>query len=81
MIVNCDFVTNNRDDFWRDIINVNPIEFSIYMDSLSAAEFTATVLSCDTSFDLEVDELLYFSKCCIYHVHKLCKDFENRNSM
>ncbi|CAC5394010.1 unnamed protein product [Mytilus coruscus] len=59
LLVSCDFTQDKRDDLWQDIINVNPIQFSVFMDSLSAHEFTTTILSCNTSYELENDELIF----------------------
>ncbi|CAG2245958.1 unnamed protein product [Mytilus edulis] len=50
ILCSCDFVLDYRNEMWRDIININPIQFSVYMDSLSSLEFTATILSCDTIY-------------------------------
>ncbi|CAG2214579.1 unnamed protein product [Mytilus edulis] len=78
LLVSCDFIQDKRDDLWEDIININPIQFSVYMDSLSAHEFTTTILSCNTSYELENDELTFFSKTCVRHVETICRDFYNR---
>ncbi|XP_063431682.1 uncharacterized protein LOC134714370 [Mytilus trossulus] len=78
LLVSCDFIQDKRDDLWQDIININPIQFSVFMDSLSAHEFTTTILSCNTSYELENDELTFFSKTCVRHVEKICRDFYNR---
>ncbi|CAG2253602.1 MIZ1 [Mytilus edulis] len=60
LLVSCDFIQDKRDDLWQDIININPIQFSVFMDSLSAHEFTTTILSCNTSYKLENEELTFF---------------------
>jgi hypothetical protein len=39
MLFSCDFTVELREDLWRDIININPIDFSVYMDSLTSLEF------------------------------------------
>ena len=78
LLVSCDFIQDKRDDLWQDIININPIQFSVYMDSLSAHEFTTTILSCNTSYELENDELTFFSKTCVRHVETICRDFYDR---
>ncbi|CAG2211335.1 unnamed protein product [Mytilus edulis] len=68
LLVSCDFIQDKRDDLWQDIININPIQFSVFMDSLSAHEFTTTILSCNTSYELENDELTFFSKTCVQKI-------------
>ncbi len=77
LLVSCDLTRDKREDFWRDIISINPIEFSVYMDNLTASEFVCTVLSCNTKFELCVDELLVFSKSCIYNIPRICKYFDS----
>ena len=33
LLVACDYVINDRDDLWRDIINISPIQFSVFLDN------------------------------------------------
>ena len=47
----------------------------MYMDSLTSLEFTAELLSWDTKYELDNDESMAFSKCCVFHVNKICKLF------
>jgi hypothetical protein len=55
-----DRTRDKRDDFWQDIINIDPIDFSVHMDNLSSTDFICTVLSCDTTYELDQDELFIF---------------------
>ena len=75
ILCSCDTVLNLRDKLWEDIININPIEFSVYLDSLPSDELTQTLLSCDTVYDLDDDDRKYFSKICVTYVAKMCKMF------
>jgi len=75
ILFSCDFIVELREDLWRDIINSNPIDFSVYMESLTSLEFTAELLSCDTKYELDNDESMAFSKCCVFHVNTICKLF------
>ena len=45
ILFSCDFIVELREDLWRDIVNINPLHFSVYMDSLTSLEFTAELLS------------------------------------
>ena len=60
MLFSCDFTVELREDLWRDIININPIDFSVYMDSLTSLEFTAELLSCDTKYELDMMKVWLF---------------------
>ncbi len=64
LLTNCnhDDVRDRRDAFWQDIISIDPIEFSVFMDSLPQTDFTCMVLSCDTDFELNDHELNFFAK-------------------
>ena len=53
LLVSCDRTRDKRDDFWQDIINIDPIDFSVYMDNLSSTDIICTVLSCDTTYELD----------------------------
>ena len=75
LLVSCDRTRDKRDDFWQDIINIDPIDFSVYMDNLSSIDFICTVLSCDTTYELDQDELLLFSKMCLHYVASTCRQF------
>jgi hypothetical protein len=72
ILFSCDFIVELREDLWRDIININPIDFSVYMDSLTSLKFTAELLSCDTKYELES---MAFSKCYVFHVNNIGKLF------
>jgi hypothetical protein len=72
-----DRTRDKRDDFWQDIINIDPIDFSVYMDSLSSTDFICTVISCDTTYELDQDELLFFSNICMHYVASTCRQFES----
>ncbi|CAC5368390.1 unnamed protein product [Mytilus coruscus] len=80
ILYSCDFVLDYRNEMWRDIININPIWFSVYMDSLSSLEFTATLLSCDTKYELDGDEFsIVFSKLCVQNVYNTYEKSENES--
>ena len=76
LLVSCDRTRDKRDDFWQDIINIDPIDFSVYMDNLSSTDIICTVLSCDTTYELDQDELLFFSKICVHYVASTCRQFD-----
>ena len=75
ILFSCDLIVELREDLWRDIININTIDFSMYMDSLTSLEFITELLSCDTKYELDNDASMPFSKCCVFHVNKICKLF------
>jgi len=76
LLVSCDRTRDKRDEFWQDIINIDPIDFSVHMDNLSSTDFICTVLSCDTTYELDQDELLFFAKSCVHHVVSICRQFD-----
>ncbi|CAG2221145.1 MIZ1 [Mytilus edulis] len=73
----CDRLSDLRAKLWEDLISINPIVFSVYLDNLTSSTFTATLLSCYTEYDLDNDNSIYFSKTCITHVQRMCSVFYN----
>ncbi|CAG2195015.1 unnamed protein product [Mytilus edulis] len=69
----CDRLSDLRAKLWEDLISINPIVFSVYLDNLTSSTFTATLLSCYTEYDLDNDNSIYFSKTCITHVQRIGK--------
>ncbi|CAG2251433.1 unnamed protein product [Mytilus edulis] len=67
----CDRLSDLRAKLWEDLISINPIVFSVYLDNLTSSTFTATLLSCYTEYDLDNDNSIYFSKTCITHVQRI----------
>ncbi len=64
-----------RDNMWQDIIAINPINFSVYMDNLNSLTFTAEILSCNTDFELDSVNEHYFSDLCVQHTKTICSSF------
>ncbi|VDI56079.1 Hypothetical predicted protein [Mytilus galloprovincialis] len=48
-----DRLSDLRAKLWEDLIDINPIVFSVYLDNLTSSTFTATLLSCYTEYDLD----------------------------
>ena len=67
---------DKRDEFWQDIINIDPTDFSVHMDNLSSTDCICTVLSRDTTYELDQDELLFFAKSCVHHLVSICRQFD-----
>ena len=48
-ISTCDFLDDIRDMFWREIINIYPLTFSVFLGNMSEFEFCLYLLSCNSN--------------------------------
>lgn len=71
----CTYTLETREDFWRDVISLEPIEFSVFLDSLTPETLCLTLLSCSTDFDLDDENSLAFSKICLDFIYHSCRQF------
>ncbi|CAG2193454.1 unnamed protein product [Mytilus edulis] len=70
-IASCDYLDETRDNFWCEIININPITFSIFLANMSDEELFYYLLSCNSdNFPLETDQLETFQAICVRYIHK-----------
>ncbi|VDI19123.1 Hypothetical predicted protein [Mytilus galloprovincialis] len=70
-IASCDYLDETRDNFWCEIININPITFSIFLANMSDEDLLYYLLSCNSdNFQLETDQLETFQAICVRYIHK-----------
>ena len=74
-ITSCDHLSDIRDEFWTEIISINPIMFSVFLGAKNDDELCFTLLSCQTDFDLDDENMNIFQTLCVSYVYKLCKTF------
>ena len=77
ILCSCDRVLSLREQLWERVIAIDPIEFSVYLDSLSQDTFAAVILSCDAEYELEEEDRIYFSQICTEYVYRMCTAFYN----
>ncbi len=77
-ICNCDSNNETRDEFWSDVININPIDFNIHLGNMTDLELTWTLLSCHTDFQLDDDHKETFEIICVKYFYKLCSALNSR---
>ena len=75
IMVSCLITKGLRDDMWRDIINIDPIEFSVFVDSIDSLRFAASILAYKTEFELDLNNELSFAELCVRNTEKICKFF------
>ena len=59
-----------------NIIDTNPIEFSMYMGNLDDSSFVYHILSCRTGYELDQENLDTFAKMCIEFLWKFVKTLD-----
>lgn len=70
-ISSCDYLDETRENFWCEIINIDPITFSIFLSNMSDEELFYYLLSCNSdNFLLETDQLETFQAICVRYIHK-----------
>ena len=68
-VASCDYLEKIRDKFWCDVININPITFSIYLANMSDNELCNCLLSCDSGdFHLDSKEQETFQTLCVRYI-------------
>ena len=68
-VASCDYLEKIRDKFWCDVININPITFSIYLANMSDNELCYCWLSCDSGdFHLDSEEQETFQTLCFRYI-------------
>ncbi|CAG2192709.1 unnamed protein product [Mytilus edulis] len=55
-ILSCDYTVDARDQFWRSVIDLNPISFSVHLGNMIDNKLLNCILACDTDFDLQNKE-------------------------
>ncbi|CAC5368106.1 unnamed protein product [Mytilus coruscus] len=69
-IASCDYLDETRDNFLCEIININPITFSIFLANMSDEELFYYLLSCNSdNFPLETDQLETFQAICVRFIY------------
>ncbi len=70
-VTSCDFADDVRDEFWCEIIDINPIDFSVFLANKNEEELCYYLLSCcSDQFDLEPCELETFQLICLRYIHR-----------
>ncbi|CAG2254139.1 unnamed protein product [Mytilus edulis] len=60
-ILSCDYTVDARDQFWRSVIDINPITFSVHLGNMTDNKLLNCILACDTDFDLQNEEREQFN--------------------
>ena len=68
IMCSCDRLGDVREQLWESLISIDPIDFSVYLDSLTPELFIATMLSCDTEYDLDDTNRNYLTRICITYM-------------
>jgi hypothetical protein len=71
----CDYLSNIRDKFWTDVISLDPITLSVFLGCKSDDELCFILLSCDTDFELDNDNMARFQLLCVTYVYRCCNGF------
>ena len=66
----CDYLSNIRDKFWTEIISLDPITFSAFLGCKSDDELCFILLSCDTDFELDNDNMARFQLLYVTYVYR-----------
>ncbi|CAC5393982.1 unnamed protein product [Mytilus coruscus] len=76
-ISSCDYLSDIRDEFWCELLCINPITFSAFLGSLADEDFCYILLSCETEFELDCEQKKRFQFLCVTYVYKFCKTFSH----
>ena len=71
----CDYLSDIHDKFWTEIISLDPITFSAFLGCKSDDELCFILLSCDTDFELDNDNMARFQLLCVTYVYRCCDGF------
>ena len=69
-VTKCDSTSEARDSFWCDILNINPISFSIHLADLTDDTLVIRLLSCEPDFNLEPEECDIFRLICVKYIYR-----------
>ncbi|CAG2233240.1 unnamed protein product [Mytilus edulis] len=76
-ISSCDYLSDIRDEFWCELLCLNPITFSAFLGSLDDEDFCYILLSCETEFELDCEQKKRFQFLCVKYVYRFCKTFSH----
>ncbi|VDI27522.1 Hypothetical predicted protein [Mytilus galloprovincialis] len=76
-ISSCDYLSDIRDEFWCELLCLNPITFSAFLGSLNDEDFCYILLSCETEFELDCEQKKRFQFLCVKYVYRFCKTFSH----
>lgn len=72
----CDYLDEIRDSFWCEIIDIDPIDFSVFLASLGDRELCYCLLSCRSSdFELEQGQEEIFQQICVRYIYRFGTTF------